>query len=161
MVLVVIGLGPALLAESLIGASAVSTGGSFDLTWLAIETGHAVASAFLCLGYVGLFALIVQVRALRSVMRGLAATGRMALTNYLMQTVLATTVMYWYGLGLFGTTTRWEQMVIVGLFFGFQVCFSLVWLRWFQIGPMEWVWRWATYGRKPLLRRVVMADSEV
>lgn len=160
ILLVLIGLGPALLAESLFATFMMAPIGEFSLSWVLVEAGHQIASAFLCLGYVGLFMMIIRLAVLEPVMYGLACVGRLALTSYLMQTVIATTVMYWYGLGLYGRTDRWEQLVIVGLVFGFQVCFSIIWLRSFQMGPLEWLWRWATYGRKPSFRRRGIGPSE-
>lgn len=160
ILLVLIGLGPALLAESLFATFMVSVDEEFSLAWILVEAGHQFASAFLCLGYVGLFMLLIRLAWLEPVLYGLACVGRLALTNYLMQTVIATTIMYWYGLGLYAQTNRWEQLVIVGLIFGFQICFSIIWLRWYMIGPMEWLWRWLTYGRKPRFRRAGIPASE-
>lgn len=76
-----------------------------------------------------------------------AAPGRMALTNYLMQTVFAIAIFYGMGLGL-GAKTGLVYVVIIALVvFCFQVWFSRFWIDHFRYGPMEWLWRCLTYGK--------------
>ncbi len=75
-----------------------------------------------------------------------AAVGRTALSNYLFQTVVATTLFYGYGLGLFGHVTRVEQIAIVFGIWVLQAVLSVLWLKRFEYGPVEWLWRRATYG---------------
>ena len=85
---------------------------------------------------------------------GFSAVGRTAFSNYLLQTVLATTIFYGHGLGLFATVTRVEQLAVVLLIWAIQVPLSMLWLRHFRFGPVEWVWRTLTYGdRQPLRKR--------
>ena len=84
----------------------------------------------------------------------LAAVGRTAFSNYLLQTVLATFIFYGHGLGLFATLSRIELLGIVVLIWTIQVPLSVIWLRYFRFGPVEWVWRTLTYGeRQPLFDR--------
>ncbi len=83
----------------------------------------------------------------------LAATGRMALTNYLMQTVICTTIFYGHGLGLYGYVERTGQLYIVLGIWLLQLVWSPLWLRYFRFGPAEWIWRSATYLHpQPMLR---------
>jgi len=74
--------------------------------------------------------------------------GRMALTNYVMQSLIFTTIFYGYGLGLFAQMRPWQFMLWGLLVFILQVIFSKIWLTWFSFGPLEFVWRRMTYGRK-------------
>jgi uncharacterized protein len=77
----------------------------------------------------------------------------MALTNYLMQTVVATAVFYWWGLAQFGLWARPEKALFVLGVFAVQCVISVLWMRVFRFGPMEWVWRSLTYlRREPMLR---------
>jgi uncharacterized protein len=101
------------------------------------------------LGYLVGWTLAVEDGRCRFMTRALANAGRMALTNYLMQTVIATTIFYFYGLALFARTTRVERLGIVLAVFAGQLLFSALWLRYFQFGPMEWLWRSLTYRRRP------------
>ncbi|MCW5775500.1 MAG: DUF418 domain-containing protein [Phycisphaeraceae bacterium] len=113
-----------------------------------------VGGPILSLGYLCAITLLVRSGAARTVTDALAKVGRMALTNYLLQSLLATGIFYWWGLGLFGETTKSERVGIVLGIYAAQVAFSVVWLRFFRFGPMEWVWRSLTYLRpQPMLRR--------
>ena len=82
-----------------------------------------------------------------------AAFGRMALTNYIGQSILATCVFYGIGLGWYGYLSRLEQQLVVGVILVAQICLSSWWLKRFRIGPLEWFWRSMTYLRLvPILR---------
>ena len=79
--------------------------------------------------------------------------GRLALSNYLTQTIVATTLMYWYGLGWFNELSRPRRMLLVVGVYVVQIMVSLLWIRVFRFGPFEWLWRSLTYMRpQPLLR---------
>lgn len=78
----------------------------------------------------------------------LAPVGRLALTNYLMQTVICTSLFFGYGLGLYGKVSAAEAALIGVAVFAFQVMFSRLWLNAFSYGPTEWLWRTVTYWRR-------------
>lgn len=110
-------------------------------------------SLFVALAYVSLIMLITKSIRLGGISRRLAAVGRMAFTNYLMQTVICTTIFYGHGFGLFGTVERSIQILIVLAVWIFQLWFSTFWLERFRFGPAEWVWRSLTYmKRQPMCR---------
>jgi len=78
----------------------------------------------------------------------IATVGRMPLTNYLFQTLLATFVFYGWGLGLWGRVGPALQLVLaIAIYFAIQVPLSRFWMNRFALGPMEYVWRVLTYGR--------------
>ena len=80
----------------------------------------------------------------------MAAAGRMPLTNYLMQTLLCTALFYGWGFGLWGQIGPAAELLLApAIFFGVQVPLSLWWLRHFETGPLESLWRLLTYGRRP------------
>ncbi len=103
-----------------------------------------------CLGYVGLVVLMLHSKTFGAV-RWLAAPGRMALTNYLMQSLICTLYFYGYGLGHWGMS-RSMQVVFVAVVYLGQIAFSNWWLGRFRYGPMEWLWRGFTYRQVPKLR---------
>jgi uncharacterized protein len=79
-----------------------------------------------------------------------AAAGRMPLTNYLLQSVLCTTIFYSWGLGYWGQASAAAQFVLaLAIFFVVQVPLSVLWFRRFTYGPMEYAWRVVSYGRRP------------
>jgi len=84
----------------------------------------------------------------------IAAVGRMALSNYLMHSILGGLLFYSHGLGLFGTVNYAGLFGISCGILAFQLVLSPLWLRHFQFGPVEWLWRTATYAKvQPMLRR--------
>lgn len=83
----------------------------------------------------------------------LAPAGRMALTNYLLQSLVCTWIFSGWGLGQFEQLPRAWQVPFVIVFFALQVLLSQAWLARLRMGPMEWLWRAATYLRLPPLRR--------
>jgi uncharacterized protein len=104
-----------------------------------------------CLGYVGLVVTMLHSRGAFSSIRVLALPGRMALTNYLLQSLICMGVFYGFGLGQWGMP-RAQQVVFVALVFAAQIGFSHWWLARFRYGPMEWLWRGFTYRQVPPLR---------
>jgi uncharacterized protein len=89
----------------------------------------------------------------RKLLAWAAPIGRMAFTNYLMQSVIFGWVFYGYGLGLFGKLGVAAALAIgIGVYI-LQIVFSAYWLQHFLYGPVEWLWRSAMYGtRQPLWR---------
>jgi uncharacterized protein len=90
---------------------------------------------------------------LRRALQWVAPAGRMALTNYLGQSVVCTLVFYHYGLGYFERLPRAWQVPFAIALFAVQVLLSRWWLAHFRFGPLEWLWRAATYLRWPPMRR--------
>ncbi len=84
----------------------------------------------------------------------LGAVGRMALTNYLLQSVIGTLLYYGYGLGLEAKLGMLSGFLVAMAVFILQILVSRWWLSHFQFGPFEWVWRLFTYGRVPPMRLV-------
>jgi uncharacterized protein len=101
---------------------------------------------FVALGWTALVMLLCQ-RAWQ--LRSVAAVGRMALTNYLLQTVICTTIFYGHGFGLFGRVDRACQLAIVVAIWAFQFLASSAWLSYFAVGPVEWLIRWLVFKRRP------------
>jgi len=107
---------------------------------------HMLGALPLSLGYLALLLLAWQSAAGKSCLAWLAPVGRMALTNYLMQSLVCGLFFYGYGLGHWGMPRAMQAVFCVALF-AVQVVVSHAWLRHFRFGPMEWIWRRLTYGR--------------
>jgi uncharacterized protein len=110
-------------------------------------------SLFVAFAWVGAVMLLCQSGAAAGLRSRLAAVGRMAFTNYLLHTFIATSVFYGHGLGYFGRFERWQQFLFVLAVWMFQLWVSPAWLRRFQFGPFEWMWRSLTYGEPQPFRR--------
>jgi len=106
-------------------------------------------SLFVAVGYASLVMLLVN----RFKLKLLANVGKMAFTNYLLTTLICTFIFYGHGLGLLGQVERWEQVVLMLGIWVVLILFSWWWLRQYQMGPMEWLWRYLTYGNKPAFKR--------
>jgi uncharacterized protein len=114
---------------------------------LTLPAGHVLAA-----GYIAGLALIFQRYSHARVFLPFAAVGRMALTNYLLQSTLCTTFYFWIAPSLYGGVgPAWGLLATVGLYAA-QLVFSALWLTRYRFGPMEWLWRGLTYGSFPALR---------
>jgi len=103
------------------------------------------------LAYACVLLLIWQRPRGERVLRPLAATGRMALTTYLTQSVVGTLLFYHYGLGWYGRFGFTGVFAIVLILFAFQMAASTWWLSRYRYGPVEWLWRTLTYGHAPAM----------
>lgn len=101
---------------------------------------NLIAAPLVALGYASLVMIACKSIAWRW-LDPLRCVGRMAFTCYLLQTVICTTIFYGHGFGLFGTLGRAEQLIVVAGVWAFLLVFAPVWLRFFPMGPMEWLWR--------------------
>jgi uncharacterized protein len=116
----------------------VAMGGAtaFGLGMVPMALGHAAVVMMAC-----------KAQMWPGARRRLGAVGRMALTNYLAQSLLCTTLFYGYGLGYFGYLDRvWLWGVVLAIW-ALQLWYSPLWLERFRFGPAEWLWRSLTYGR--------------
>ncbi len=114
---------------------------------------NAFGSIIVALGHVGLLILIVKSGALTWLTTRLAAVGRTALSNYLFDSIVCTTLFYGYGFGLFGQINRTGLAAIVFTLWIFQLVISPLWLKRFRFGPAEWLWRSLTYWRLQPMRQ--------
>lgn len=110
------------------------------------------AGLFVAMGWIGCVMLLSRSKRFVRATWLLAAVGRMALTNYLMQSILCTWIFYGYGLGLYGHVERLGQLMIVLGVWALQLVASPLWLRRFRFGPAEWLWRSLTYRHMQPIR---------
>jgi uncharacterized protein len=85
--------------------------------------------------------------------RHLAAVGRLSLSHYLLQSLIANILFMGWGFGLYGKIEAWLGALIVVAVFAIQCWISPIWLRRYETGPMEWLWRALAYGQKPKMKR--------
>ncbi|QQS51715.1 MAG: DUF418 domain-containing protein [Bacteroidota bacterium] len=105
------------------------------------------------LAYIGIVMLIAISTRMAGFKASMTSTGKMAFTNYILTSILCGFIFYGYGLGLFGKLERFGQfMVVIGVW-SLLILFSTLWLKRFYYGPLEWLWRYLTYGKKPPFRR--------
>jgi uncharacterized protein len=115
-------------------------------------TASTLANLMLCASYGSAF-LLAATRPGSRLTPLLAPAGRMALSNYLLQSLFFTTLFYGYGLGQWGAMPRAWQVLAALAFFALQVAGSHAWMARYRHGPVEWLWRAWTYLRLPAMRR--------
>jgi uncharacterized protein len=134
----------------------------FDLVKRFTQDAHLnyFGSVFLALAYSSTIILLHRAGYLKRVFARLSAVGRMAFTNYLLQTLLCTTFFYGYAFGMFNKVERVYFPLIILVVWAILLVISPWWLRRFRFGPAEWLWRTFTYrSRQPM--RISTTDAVV
>ncbi|MDE0892740.1 MAG: DUF418 domain-containing protein, partial [Planctomycetota bacterium] len=135
-----------------LGIEALTTWAAWEelpgITSRLLASLHELSSLGLALGYMGGIALLVHSNTLSWLTRGVSAVGRASLSNYILQSVVANLLFTFIGLAWFGERTRWELVGIVCVTYTAQIVISVIWLRFFRMGPLEWIWRSLTYLRR-------------
>ena len=101
------------------------------------------------LGYLSVLVLLCKHGVMGALRQRLACVGRIALTNYLMHSLICLFVFTGAGLGMVGQLERFQLYLLVVAIWVFQLWFSPWWLARYRFGPLEWLWRGLTYGRWP------------
>ncbi|MEZ5565174.1 MAG: DUF418 domain-containing protein [Gammaproteobacteria bacterium] len=108
----------------------------------------------LAFGYMGLILWFCHVPTGQAIKRPLVAVGRMALTNYMAQSLLCAMIFYGFGFGLYGRLRGYELYGAVAAIWAVEITWSVWWLAHFRIGPFEWLWRSLTYKQRQAWRSV-------
>jgi uncharacterized protein len=119
---------------------------------IGIVEDQYLAGPILCLGYAATITLVYLKKPNRKGFELFRPVGRMALTNYITQSIVLTFVSYGWGLGLAMQLGGYQVLSICFALFVAQVVFSRIWLSQFHFGPLEWIWRCITYWKVLPLR---------
>lgn len=114
---------------------------------------YGLGRVFIALGHVAAILLLCKLPVLQWLKTRLAAVGKMALTNYIMHSVIAMFFFTGAGFGMFGKLQRHELLYVVFSIWIFQLIISPIWLKYFQFGPIEWVWRNLSYQKIHAFRK--------
>lgn len=145
----IIGLGVAVILDSVRWGWLVSSGWTFD-SYMMAQLLNQLDGYAGGLGYAALIALFVGAGAK---LRPVAAVGRMAFTNYIACSLVGTTLAFGHGGALFGALTNLQLMGVVAATWLAMLVWSPLWLAMFRFGPIEWLWRSLTYGKLQTFRR--------
>ncbi len=125
--------------------SLVDSGSGYSL---AVYMGiYEVTNVLLGSAYILIVAILSHVQFISKLILPFKYVGRTALTNYLMQSVIFSTLMCSYGFGMFASYQPWQLVIFAVMVFLIQILISRWWLQQFRFGPMEWIWRKLTYGK--------------
>lgn len=140
-----------LLITGLVGAERAQ----WDIVKIAFGQArwNYVGSIAMATAWIGFLAAFFKLRPTGAVAAGLSAVGKTAFSNYILHTLIATTLFYGHGFGLFGRVERVGQILIVLAIWALQIPLSVFWTRRFLFGPLEWCWRALTYRTLPPMRR--------
>lgn len=121
---------------------------------------YALGVAPLALAYVGLFMLFFQTVVGKKILAVFAPAGKMAFSNYIMQSLIGNYVFLGAGLGYMWKVGPVYYTIFGVLVFIGQIIISTIWLKYFNYGPVEWLWRSATYKRwQPMKKRKQAQDG--
>lgn len=123
------------------------------LAGIAGVVAYAFGVPAMALGIAALVATLWQKTAWRKLLAPFAPVGQMALTNYLLQTIVCLTIFYGYGFGQFAKIGAFYATLLALGIFVLQIFLSGLWLKYFAYGPLEWIWRQLTYRRRINLRK--------
>ncbi|MFS0671591.1 DUF418 domain-containing protein [Ornithinibacillus sp. 179-J 7C1 HS] len=116
-----------------------------------IQVLTSISSIPLCLFYITALTILLRRNKWQQRLRSLGFTGQMALTNYLMQTIISIGI--FVGFGWYGKVNLVTGTIICFIIFAVQMIISTFWLKKFRFGPFEWLWRSITYWRiQPLVK---------
>jgi uncharacterized protein len=126
---------------------------NFDrVTFAVTNVAYDIARLPVALAYTALLMLIAKAGALPRLTGRLAAVGQMALSNYILHSVICSFVFTGYGFGLYGRLERYQLYYVVAGCWALSLAASPVWLRHYQFGPLEWCWRSLTYWKRQPMR---------
>ena len=152
--LLLISLPIALIANFFLAQYAPRTSHTMpDLELIILNAGFAIGGPSMTFVYISLIALCIHRGWFSWLSEKIAVTGRMALTNYLTQSIIATTIFYSYGLGLYGQVNVWQGIILTLFIYTIQVIWSQYWLKNYRFGPFEWAWRSLTYWKMQPMKK--------
>jgi uncharacterized protein len=118
----------------------------YSMFWGSIH--NYIGSVALALGYIAAVMLLVNSQGFQKLKKLLSNVGRMAFSNYIIMSFLGMFIFYGNGLGLFGKVERIGQLGITLAIWIVLFVFSALWLKYYKMGPLEWLWRILTYGKR-------------
>ena len=105
------------------------------------------------LGHAALLMLIIQRFSESGALARVEAAGKAAFSNYLGTSILMTGLFYGWGLGWFGTLSRWQTYLVVPVVWALMLLWSKLWLERYRYGPLEWLWRSLARGAFQPMRK--------
>lgn len=118
-----------------------------ETRWCSVNHVGGVGRIILTISYASAILLLCRVNWLKAFLSLFANVGRMALTNYIMQTILCSLYFYGFGLNYYGEYDAKGLLLFVICIWIIQITYSTIYLRFFKMGPLEWLWKRLTYGK--------------
>jgi uncharacterized protein len=126
---------------------------NFDrVTFAFTHVAYDIGRLSVALAHMALLMILCKAGVLRWLTSHLAAIGQIALSNYILQSVICAFVFTGYGFGLYGRLERYQLYYVVAVCWAVSLIASPIWLRHYRFGPLEWCWRWLTYWKRQPMR---------
>jgi len=150
--LLAVGYGLGLTLNAMLAWRMAAANWEIFTSWYAFGF-YQLGRVLVALGHVALLVLIVKAGRMVWLTSRLAAVGQMAFSNYILDTLICTTIFYGgYGFGWYGKLERHQLYYIVAAIWMVQLIVSPIWLRHYRFGPLEWAWRSLTYWERQPFR---------
>ena len=124
--------------------------------WVLYQVGRLTGAV----ANVALVVLISKAGLFKWLTSRIAAVGQTALSNYLFTSISCTILFNGFGFGLYGKLEYYQLYAVVAVVWALNLILSPIWLRYYQFGPMEWVWRSLTYWKRQPMRRSALEELE-
>jgi uncharacterized protein len=131
-----------------------------NFSFLGFSKSHVtyhIGRLFTAMGHLGFIMVFCKLPILAWLKSALAAVGKMALSNYLLDSIICMIMFKGVGFGLFGKLQRYELYYFVFAIWIFELIASPIWLSYFRLGPAEWLWRSLTYMKMQPMKKNVHA----
>ncbi|MBA9025229.1 DUF418 domain-containing protein [Peribacillus huizhouensis] len=124
-----------------------------DYNYFTVSLQDMIGGPVISIFYITALVLLMQNKSLAKILTPLANVGRLSMSNYLLQSIIGTLLFYSYGFGLYGKISFTTGVVLVVVIYFLQLILSTIWLKHYYMGPVEYVWRFATYGTRPMMKK--------
>lgn len=128
-------------------------------TLYSLQSLVLIGAPLLMLFYVITLLFMSQTKLGKCLVAPLSAVGKTAFSNYVLQSVIGTFIFYHYGLGWYGSVYPLAGLGLTVIIFIGQMIVSNLWLKYFRMGPLEWIWRSITYWKRPPLRAQAQSST--
>ncbi|MDP9008507.1 MAG: DUF418 domain-containing protein [Pseudomonadota bacterium] len=144
-----------------IALTAAGAAGIFASTPVLGASMSNLAPTVQALGYAALTVIAVDLPYLTAFLNLFAPLGRMSFTNYILQSLIFSWIFFGYGLGQFGRLSVTTTFLLGIAIYVAQMAGSALWLRWFRLGPLEWLWRSLMYGQLQIMLKSRLRSAEL
>ena len=124
-----------------------------DYNYFTVSLQDMIGGPVISIFYITAIVLLLQNKSIVKILSPLANVGRLSMSNYLLQSIIGTLLFYSYGFGLYGKISFTTGVVLVVVIYFLQLILSTIWLKYYRMGPVEYIWRFATYGTRPMMKK--------
>ncbi len=118
-----------------------------------------IERALLALGYACLLIFFLSANFLTGIWKAFSSAGKLALSNYLLQTLICTFFFYGYGMGYYGRLSQFQLYIVAAEIILVQLVLSVIWLKYYKQGPAEWLLHRLYYGKDAIPKNAIAVNT--